>query len=153
MICIYCFHTKTSITNSRTHKKEAGTWRRHNCANCGRAFSTVESPVMSDSYQITNELTSTQAPYSRTRLTTSLLRSFGHVSGDQLYQTVDWLTDTIEKNIMASAYFGTLSKDELGMIAYEVVKNYDAVAGVQYAAQNGLVSAVNQKRRGRPSLR
>lgn len=153
MICIYCFHLKTSITNSRGHKKEAGTWRRHNCPNCGRAFSTIESPVMSDSYRVADEKTSTDAPYSRSRLSGSLTRSFGHLSGDKLYESIDWLTDTIEKNIIAGAYYGVLSKDELGMIAYEVVKNYDAVAGVQYAAQNGLVSAVSQKRRGRPSLR
>jgi transcriptional regulator NrdR family protein len=153
MICIYCFHTKTSITNSRGHKKEAGTWRRHHCPQCGRTFSTTEQPVMSDSYKITDEKAATDAPYSRSHLSASLQRSFGHLSGEALYEAIDWLTDTIERAMISAAYYGALSKDELGMIAYEVVKNYDAVAGVQYAAQNGLVSAVNQKRRGRPSLR
>lgn len=153
MICIYCFHPKTSITNSRGHKKEATTWRRHTCPNCGRMFSSIERPVMADSYKITNEATGDDEAYSHARLAHSLLKSFGHLSGSDLYTAVDWLTDTAEKSLIANAYYGALSKDELGMLVYEILKNYDPVAAVQYAAQNGLVSAVNKRKRGRPSLK
>lgn len=153
MICIYCFHAKTTIINSRGHKKEASTWRRHACPACGRVFSSLEKPVMTDGYSITDESNGTSTPYSRSRLSTSLVRSFGHLSGNELYQAVDGLADTIERDIVASATYGSLSKDELGMTAWEVIKNYDPVAAVQYAAQNGLVTAVNQRKRGRPSLK
>lgn len=153
MICIYCFHPKTTITNSRGHKKEAATWRRHACPNCGKVFSSIERPVMADSYRITDEASGTDEPYSRTRLANSLLRSFGHLQGAELYTTTDWLTESAEKALIASAYYGALSKDELGMLVYEILKNYDPVASVQYAAQNGLVSAISKRKRGRPSVR
>ena len=152
MICIYCFHVKTNITNSRGHVKEAATWRRHTCPQCGRLFSSIERPVMADSYRITNEVVGTDEAYSRTRLTQSLLKSFGHLSGATLYETIDFLADTVERDLIANAYYGALSKDELGMLVYAILKNYDPVAGVQYAAQNGLVTAVSKRKRGRPSL-
>lgn len=146
MICIYCFHGKTDITNSRGHAKDAATWRRHSCPHCGRVFSTIERPVMADTYRIGGQ------PYSHTRLSASLMRAFGHLSGDSRYQTVDWLIGTIEKAIVAQAHDAELAKNELGALIYGILKNYDVVASVQYAAQNGLVAAISKRRRGRPSL-
>ena len=153
MICIYCFHGKTTITNSRGNKKGAATWRRHACPSCGNVFTSLETPVMGDNYHIANESDGSDTPYSRARLSASLLRSFGHLSGPELYTTIDSLLDTAERNLIASAYRGTLSKDELGMIVYEMLKNFDPVASMQYAAQNGLVSTVSKRKRGRPSVR
>ena len=153
MICIYCFHKDTRITNSRGHLTEASTWRRHNCPQCGRAYSSIERPVMADSYRITDESAGTDDPYSRTRISASLLAAFGHLSGTERYVAVDWLVETTEKALIANAYYGALSKDELGMYVYDILKKYDPVAGVQYAAQNGLVSAISKRKRGRPSLK
>ena len=153
MICIYCFHGKTTITNSRGNKKGASTWRRHACPNCGKVFTSIETPVMGDSYRIANESDGSDTTYSRARLSASLLKSFGHLSGHELFKTIDSLLDTVERDLIASAYMGTLSKDELGMVVYEILKNFDPVASVQYAAQNGLVSAVSKRKRGRPSVR
>lgn len=150
MICIYCFHKKTSVTNSRGSKKDSLVWRRRGCENCGRIFSTHERAVMADAFTISGD-SHDAVPYSRARLTGSLVRSFAHIRDDSVYSTADALADTVERELIKSSYYGSLSRDDLAAITHGILIRYDAVAGLQYAAHAGLVT--NVKRRGRPSIK
>ena len=83
MICVNCFHEKTKVTNSRPHKKTAGTWRRRQCLKntCGITFTTYEKPALDESIAIhygSGNDANTIAPFSLSKLTLSIAASFTH---------------------------------------------------------------------------
>jgi transcriptional repressor NrdR len=149
MICVNCFHGKTKVTNSRPHKKTAGTWRRRQCQNssCGTTFTTYEKPALDDSVLI--HYGSSSAPFSLSKLTLSIAASFSH---DQVARQLHSLplAETVEQLLISQVK--QPSADDVAATTHQVLKRFDELAALQYAASHGLVAAT-RKRRGRPSIR
>jgi len=151
MICINCFHGKTKVTNSRPHKKTSGTWRRRMCENCRTPFTTYEKPALDASTTIHygKDLGATSAPFSLSKLTLSVAASFEH---DQMARQLHSLplAETVEQLLITQVR--QPSADDIAATTHQVLKRFDELAALQYAATHGLVSAT-RSRRGRPSIR
>jgi transcriptional repressor NrdR len=149
MICINCFHGKTRVTNSRPHKKTAGTWRRRQCQNnaCGTTFTTYEKPALDDSVLI--HYGSSSASFSLSKLTLSIAASFSHDQAARQLHSLP-LAETVEQLLISQVK--QPSADDVAATTHQVLKRFDELAALQYAASHGLVAAT-RKRRGRPSVR
>lgn len=144
MICLNCFHVKTSVTNSRPHKQPS-VWRRRHCKQCGVSFTTYERPSLEDQQVLGRD--NTHTPFSIGKLTISIARGFQHnkASADQ-HSFV--LARTVETKLLLRAK--SPSADDIAAITHETLKHFDPVAALQYAAQHDLVTTT--RRPGRPSL-
>ncbi len=152
MICVNCFHGKTKVTNSRSHKKKSGTWRRRQCESCGNVFTTYEKPALDESvtihYSGTNN-SGVSAPFSLSKLTLSIAASFSH---DQVARQLHSLplAETVEQLLITEVR--QPSADDITATTHQVLKRFDELAALQYAAAHGLVETT-RRRRGRPSIR
>jgi len=153
MICVNCFHEKTMVTNSRPHKKTAGTWRRRQCqGSCGITFTTYEKPALDESVSVhygSGKGSKTTAPFSLSKLTLSIAASFTHDSAARQLHSLP-LAETVEQLLISQVR--TPSADDIAATTHQVLKRFDELAALQYAAGHGLVAAT-RSRRGRPSIR
>ena len=154
MICVNCFHEKTKVTNSRPHKKAAGTWRRRQCLNstCGVTFTTYEKPALDESLPIhygTHVDAKTSAPFSLSKLTLSIAASFTHDPIARQLHSLP-LAETVEQLLISQVQ--RPSADDIAATTHQLLKRFDELAALQYAAGHGLVAAT-RSRRGRPSIR
>lgn len=155
MICVNCFHEKTKVTNSRPHKKTAGTWRRRQCQNptCGLTFTTYEKPALDDSvtvhYPSANSKLGASAAFSLSKLTLSIAASFTHDPAARQLHSLP-LAETVEQLLISQVR--QPSVDDIAATTHQVLKRFDELAALQYAAGHGLVAAT-RSRRGRPSIR
>lgn len=153
MICVNCFHGKTKVTNSRPHKKNPGTWRRRNCPDCGITFTTYEKPALDDSvtvhYPGEGGKKGLSAAFSLSKLTLSVAASFPHDAVTRQLHSLS-LAETVEQLLISQVK--QPSVDDIAATTHQVLKRFDELAALQYAAAHGLVEAT-RSRRGRPSVR
>lgn len=154
MICVNCFHKKTKVTNSRPHKRSAGTWRRRQCLNptCGITFTTYEKPALDESISIhygSDKDSKTSAAFSLSKLTLSIAASFTHDTAARQLHSLP-LAETVEQLLISQVR--QPSADDIAATTHQVLKRFDELAALQYAAGHGLVEAT-RIRRGRPSVR
>ena len=148
MFCINCFHTNTSVTNSRPHKKQPSVWRRRKCANCNAVFTTIERPSLTDTVQV-RSLAGASIPFNLGRLVVSIANAFSHNPSEGKMQAL-WLAQTVESTLATQVQL--LTPEDIEAVTHQVLKQFDEVAAVQYAAKHQLIVSVSARRRGRPSL-
>jgi transcriptional repressor NrdR len=147
MFCINCFHKSTSVANSRPNKKQPQVWRRRTCSNCHTTFTTYERPSLADNKPIT-VLDGSTDTFNLGRLVLSIAKAFTHSPNDAKYHTL-WLAQTVEDTLSTERQ--TITPEDIAATAHQVLKKFDELAAVQYAAQHHLISST--RKRGRPSLR
>lgn len=145
MICINCFHVKTRVTNSRPHKKRPGVWRRRSCPHCGTVFTTYETGALEQTTVRQHDGTVTE--FNLGRLVQSIGRSFLHDKHAARYDSLE-LARTVELTLLTEQ--SQPSNDDIAAITHTVLKRYDQLAALQYAAQHDLVTTL--RRRGRPAV-
>ena len=147
MFCVNCFHTNTQVANSRPHKKQPLVWRRRKCANCGAVFTTHERPSLADNkpIQLPNGQTDT---FNLGRLTLSIAAAFPHDHKGAQYNAL-WLAQTVEDTL--STQYKVITPEDIEAVTHSVLKRYDELAALQYAAKHQLI--IPTRRAGRPSLR
>jgi len=148
MFCINCFHSSTKVTNSRPHKKRPQVWRRRICSECGIAFTTYERISLSETKPIYLS-SGEKESFNLGKLTLSISKAFTHATHDAEYSSF-WLAQTVEDTL--STQYETITTENIEAVTHAVLKNFDELAAVQYAAQHRLISST-KRRRGRPSLR
>lgn len=144
MICINCFHAKTTVANSRRHKKQPSVWRRRHCPACKTAFTTYERASLDGRLIIgaDNEL----LPFNIGKLTISIAESFRHdkKSADShsfaLAETIETKLLLIDKD---------LTSIDIASVTHATLKLFDPIAALQYAARHDLIRPNRQP--GRPS--
>jgi transcriptional repressor NrdR len=147
MFCINCFHSSTNVGNSRPHKKQPLVWRRRSCPQCGTVFTTTERPSLAHTQKVhlpSGESTS----FNLGKLIISLSKAIQHNPSEAEFVTLE-LAQTIETILLTE--IKTITPEDIEVIAHQVLKRYDELAAMQYAAQHQLVTSL--KKRGRPSLR
>jgi transcriptional regulator NrdR family protein len=145
MICTKCFHGKTQVTNSRPHKTSPSIWRRRQCLKCSHIFTTLETPDTSEAATISGK------PFSAPRLTVSLAGYLSH-RGNEAPDDASWLVATVQQ-LMWAEHKKKLTSRELVDMVYPILDRFDAIAGLRYATEHGLISGQQQKpRRGRPRI-
>lgn len=147
MFCVNCFHPTTQVTNSRPHKKQPVVWRRRYCPQCNLTFTTTERPSLAHT-QTVHRSDGTTVPFNLGTLIISLSRAFQHNPAEAETATLD-LAQTIE--LILATELKTITPEDIEVIAHQVLKRYDELAAMQYAAQHQLITS-SSKRRGRPSL-
>lgn len=145
MFCINCFHPKTQVVNSRPKKKQPLIWRRRFCSNCKVVFTTHESPSLAENAMVHRP--DKAEPFNLGRLTLSLAKAFTHSETSAKLHTLE-LARTIETTL--STQVEVLTPEEIAACAHGVLKRFDELAALQYAAQHQLIVSTRQ-RRGRPS--
>lgn len=145
MICINCFHENTAVVNSRTKKKQPSVWRRRRCTHCKATFTTYERPSAADTLIIHGADTS--QPFNMGKLILSIGKAFTHAP-EQAAANALWLAQTVEDNLYIKT--SPLARTDVLQVTHTVLKRFDELAALQYAAQHQLISSV--RRRGRPSL-
>ncbi len=145
MFCVNCFNQTTHVTNSRPKKKQPIIWRRRTCQKCGTTFTTYERPSLADNklIQLENGKTDT---FNLGKLILSIAKSFTHSPNDAEY-TALWLAQTVEDTL--SSQQEIITPQDIEAITHSVLRRFDELAAVQYAAQHHMI--VTAKRRGRPS--
>jgi len=146
MFCINCFHPTTKVTNSRPNKKQAAIWRRRHCPSCNLTFTTNERPIINENRKIRGQ-GGTASLFNPGRLILSIAAAFTHAP-ETGKEVAYWLARTVENELATQRE--TLSADDIAAITHKVLKKFDELAAIQYAAQHQLITFV--RRRGRPSV-
>jgi transcriptional regulator NrdR family protein len=81
------------------------------------------------------------------RLIISIANAFTHSPVKAKYDSL-WLAQTVENAL--STEYSIITTDDIAAVTHQVLKKFDELAAVQYAAKHGLIAST--KRRGRPSL-
>lgn len=146
MFCINCFHPKTSVTNSRPHKKQPSVWRRRACEKCGTMITTIERPSLADSTPV--QLASGSADsFNLGILLISISEAFSHAPRAGKQHAL-WLAQTVESTLATQVR--SITPEDIEAVTHQVLKQFDELAAMQYAAKHQLIVSV--RRRGRPSL-
>lgn len=167
MFCIYCFHTKTRVANTRPHKKHPQTWRRRQCLQCHKTFTSYERPASEElvvallPQQKTSQPPSATEPFNLGKLILSIARAAQHDQRQASYDSYE-LASTIELELILAASAAQkkepltngdsplmISISKIVETTHETLKRYDALTALQYAAQHQLITSA--RRRGRPS--
>lgn len=132
MVCIYCGH-KTAVTNSRTSKQSAATWRRRECTTCHSTITTRESIDYATAVHVKDSSGDSQ-PLNRDKLFISLHASLTHRSS--ALEDASDLAATILAELTKLQVNGVLHKKTITETAHRVLERFDKVAAVHYAAHH-----------------
>lgn len=129
MVCPFCLHKKTDIYNSRSTAGGAAVWRRRRCLRCGKTFTTQERFDPSGIWKVKNDKKT--VPYSRAKLTMSILRACDHRSNKD--DTAWYLFETVEQMLIPHASDKLLiNAEDITDAVATVLKRFDAAAYVKY---------------------
>lgn len=142
MICIHCGNPKTSVTNSRPHKKRPSVWRRRSCPQCGAVFTTQETIDVSDQLAVTHTDGSKSA-FSVPVLMLSLSTVLQHRANQA--EDAFWLSQTIAEKLYVSE-LAPLETADIIQAAYKVLDHYDPAAAMQYGARYGVITSPTRRR-------
>lgn len=145
MFCINCFNPNTRVTNSRPNKKQPLIWRRRTCPKCSTTFTTYERPSLADNKPV-HLPNKTTEPFNLGKLTISLAKAFTHSPADGEYNAY-WLAQTVEDTLGSQQEL--ITPEDIEAVAHQVLKRFDELAAVQYAAQHRMITTT--RKRGRPS--
>ncbi len=129
MKCPFC-KSDTKIYNSRSSHAGQQTWRRHQCKQCHRKFTTREKIDWNSSVLVQN--TDGESPYSHERLLLNLAKACSnHPNG---LEAAAGLLGSIEQQLSLKGFFGQAagSHEVIRTVAYEVLKRFDKNVALQY---------------------
>lgn len=147
MFCINCFHKNTAVANSRPNKKQPQVWRRRTCSNCQTTFTTYERPSLADNKPISLQSGGSDV-FNLGKLILSIAQAFSHSPDDAQYNAL-WLAQTVEDTLSTERQI--ITPEDIAATTHQVLRKFDELAAIQYAAQHKLISST--RKRGRPSLR
>jgi transcriptional repressor NrdR len=147
MFCINCFNARTTVANSRGNKKQPAIWRRRTCSHCGAIFTTYERPSLAENKAV-HLPGGKKETFNLGKLIISIAKAFAHLPKEASYNSL-WLAQTVEDSL--SSQRETISTEDIAAVTHDVLKKFDELAAVQYAAQHQMI--ISTRRRGRPSWR
>lgn len=146
MICLYSKNETTKVVNSRASKKNPVVWRRRQGALSGTTFTTYERPALAENKKIHLD-DGSQDTFNLGKLLLSVAAAFTHNPKAAQYDSL-WIAHTVEDTL--SMDIETLTPQRIAETTYTVLKRFDELAAMQYAARYHLIT--NVRRRGRPSV-
>lgn len=131
MNCPFCLSSKTTVYNSRPSKKLNQVWRRRQCLDCHKQFTTTEFVDLGLIIKVASK-TSKRPSYNKALLLTSLLRACDHrpkQEDDSLY-----LLETIEQFLLkaSSENEQIITTAQIKTTTLQVLNRFDKVAAVKY---------------------
>ncbi len=146
MICLYSKNETTKVINSRASKKTPVVWRRRQGIASGTLFTTYERPALAENKKIHLDGGQTDT-FNLGKLLLSIAAAFAHNPRAAQYDSL-WLAQTVEEQLSMNPE--TLTTERIAATTHSVLKRFDELAAVQYAARYHLITSV--RRRGRPSI-
>jgi transcriptional regulator NrdR family protein len=147
MFCINCFHPSTAVSNSRPNKKQPQIWRRRTCPKCQIVFTTYERPSLADNKPVSLP-DGSRDTFNLGKLILSIASAFSHAPKEASYNSL-WLAQTVEDTLSTERQ--VITPEDIEATTHQVLKKFDELAAIQYAAKHHLISST--RKRGRPSLR
>lgn len=134
MRCPFC-ESDTSVEISRPSRNTSSVWRRRQCENCNKLFSTREKPDLFLSVTVKKEA-GQEEPFSEDKLFISIHECFSH-RNDAL-EASRALSDTIVGKLIP--YKGAIETEAIVKQAYKTILRVDRSAAVFYKAHHRLTS-------------
>lgn len=136
MICPFCLHTKTHVYNSRPTKRTNEIWRRRECLNCKKQFSTREGVDLGNILLVEEQGKNQQ--FSTLKLLSSIAASINHV--DNIDEKATWLMQTIQTHLLALAAKNSqlVTPQTISEVAAATLHAYDYTSYVKYASAHKL---------------
>lgn len=147
MYCLNCFNKKTTVSNSRPHKNRPQIWRRRTCAACHTTFTTYERPSLAENMPVSLS-DGGYEEFNLGKLVISISRAFTHAPKSASYDSL-WLAYSVEDKL-STEYRRILTADDIAAVTHALLRGFDELAAVQYAAQHRLIVST-RRRPGRPS--
>ncbi|MFZ1360932.1 MAG: hypothetical protein WAS27_02835 [Candidatus Saccharimonadales bacterium] len=135
----------TKVINSRTSKKRPLVWRRRQGVTSGTIFTTYERPSLADNRPVLLP-GGAEDTFNLGRLILSIAAAFSHNPRAARYDSL-WLAQTVEEQLFIDSV--DLTPPTIAQATYTVLRRFDELAAIQYAAKHHLITSV--RRRGRPS--
>lgn len=144
MICVFC-KSETDVMNSRPKAQSPSVWRRRQCQNCGKAFTTLELPDYAKSLSVLAQNAKKTQPFNRDKLFLSLNKSLGHRT-DALEASTALTMTIISKILKSRRESGIIPVTEIATTALQTLKRYDPLAAASYKAYHQTtLKALNRK--------
>lgn len=136
MVCLFCHHPTTRVTNSRSSKQSPRVWRRRECQQCLATVTTYETLA-------TQELPRVHSgdhisSYSIWRLMISIVDALGENKPD-CGDIAHALAETITQKILATHQDGLLTTTTIAIVTHETLTAYDRRTGMLYALKHDLL--------------
>lgn len=131
MKCPFC-QSDTSVEISRPSRKIPSVWRRRQCDNCNRVFSTKEKPDLSLSISVKNKA-GQEEPFSEDKLLMSVFVCLTHRK-DAL-EASRALSDTITR-LLFPLKSNAIESTEIKAAVLKVLKRFDGAAATYYKAHH-----------------
>lgn len=133
MKCPFC-NASTKVYNSRSSHQSTQKWRRRQCLDCNKSFTTREKVDYTGIVSV-RSTDNKVSPYSREKLLLSIVRASTNL--DLPPEALTELTDSIELTLKQIAFFTRATQDSNTIIesAIIVLKRYNKNLAVQYLNQ------------------
>lgn len=129
MVCAFCGNMKTSVRNSRHTSRRGQVWRRRQCEECLRIFTTRESIELG--FLEVLKRSNQRESYSRAKLLRSLLKATDHLKdADSAFSTVDTIETMLLKRVPEKS--NQISTSAIAETTLQVLKRFDTRAYVKY---------------------
>jgi len=129
MRCPFCQSSNVAVIDSRARDDSTTIWRRRECLNCGRRFSSRER--IDFSYLSVVKKNGKKVAFSREKILMSMVKSFGKrsISEQKLEKAVDEIVQEIHR----------LGKSEIettliGNLVLKKLRKLDLVAYIRFAS-------------------
>jgi transcriptional repressor NrdR len=143
MVCIYCGNN-TKVTNSRPLKADNAVWRRRKCQNCSAIFTTKELIYLEQAIRVSKKDGSIE-PFYRDKVFLSIFKTVDHLSNPVNIATA--LSNTVLRHMYKVGSSAVISSEQITMLCAQVIKRYDAAAGVRYLSYKSPTKLANDVRR------
>jgi len=130
MVCIHC-GANSKVTNSRPHRRNQLIWRRRQCLNCGRIWSSYETSDPSTLIVVKSK-DDQLVPFDRDKLFVSIYNSCQHRV--QPIKDTSALCATIMPAVYKAQVDGVIGHQQLIHIVAQTLSRFDQAATVHYQA-------------------
>lgn len=127
MICPYCAHTKSRVTNKRASPE--GIRRRRECMKCKKRFTTYEKVEKSELYVIKKD--GKREKFQKEKLESGILKAFEKrpVSQEKINQMINEIEDMIRKKGKKE-----IKTSVIGELVMKKLKKIDNIAYIRFAS-------------------
>lgn len=126
MYCPYCRHEDSRVVDSRMQDDGGTIRRRRQCPDCGRRFSTIETPML-----LIAKRSGAVEPFSRAKVVSGVRKACQGrpVNDDDLAKLAQNVEDTLR-----TAGAGEIPSHEVGLAILGPLRELDEVAYLRFAS-------------------
>ena len=136
MVCPYCHHHDTHVTNSRQHKMQSKIWRRRKCERCKTTFTTYELIAQKELPLVTGKGSPTS--FSIPVLLLSIYDCLLPSTPDKA-DVAQALADTVYHELTERTE-AVLTRQTIAKTTYDVLRRYNARIGLSYGVAHEIIT-------------